>query len=205
MFFRLDHSCKRTSDCMTQCDILLRHWICQWLRTKTCLSLKFYPIMWCKSWFYSWYFGFAFYLGVYHKCHIPLCHWVVTLSHITRTSAMARDIFFPEKSISIEYYNFMNNACMHFLCKTCKAKPARKPPPELWCYNSKSRKPVALDLDSRQPDAFELIAGCNWTSNRKQVALNQESFARNATPRISGAEKLQKSLSSTIHLKGKSL
>ena len=94
--------------------------------TTTCLSLKFYPIMWCKSWFYSWYFGFAFYLGVYHKCHIPLCHWVVTLSHITRTSAMARDIFFPEKSISIEYYNFMNNACMHFLCKTCKAKPARK-------------------------------------------------------------------------------
>ena len=125
-FFRLDHSCKKTSGCMTQCDILLRHWICQWLRTKTCLSLKFYPIMWCKSWFYSWYFGFAFYLGVYHKCHIPLCHWVVTLSHITRTSAMARDIFFPEKSISIEYYNFMNNLCMHFLCKTCKAKPARK-------------------------------------------------------------------------------
>ena len=35
-FFRLDHSCKKTSDCMTQCDILLRHWICQWLRTKTC-------------------------------------------------------------------------------------------------------------------------------------------------------------------------
>ena len=125
-FFCLDHSCKKTSDCMTQCNIFLRHWICQWLRTKTCFSLKFYPIMWCKSWFYSWYFGFAFYLGVYHKCHIPLCHWVVTLSHITRTSAMARDIFFPEKSISIEYYNFMNNACMHFLCKMCKAKPARK-------------------------------------------------------------------------------
>ena len=101
----------------------------------------------------------------------------------------------------------MKTTCMHFPyhLKHAKQRGQRNPPQELWYYNSKSRKPVALDLDSRQSDAFELIAWCNWTSNRKQVALNQESFARNATTRISGAEKLQKSLSSTIHLKGKSL
>ena len=71
--------------------------------TKTCFSLKFNLILRCKSLFYSWYFGFAVCEGIYHKCHIPLCHWLVTLSHITRNSAMDRDIIFPEKSISIKY------------------------------------------------------------------------------------------------------
>ena len=104
-FFVLMQEDLRLHDTMWYITKTLK-WICQWLRTKACLNLKFYPIMWCKSWFYSWYFGFAFYLGVYHKCHIPLCHWVVTLSHITRTSAMARDIFFPEKSISISVLQF---------------------------------------------------------------------------------------------------
>ena len=110
-----------------------------------------------------------------------------------------------EKHFNISITILWTTRVCTFYVRHAKQSLQGNPPPELWCYNSKSRKPVALDLDSRQPDAFELIVWCNWTSNRKQVALNQESFARNATPRISGAEKLQKSLSSTIHLKGKSL
>ena len=204
-FFVLMQEDLRLHDTMWYITKTLK-WICQWLRTKACLNLKFYPIMWCKSWFYSWYFGFAFYLE--ESITNATSPYVTESSryHISQEHLPWPEISsFRRKAFQLSITILWTTRVCTFYVRCAKQSLQGNPPPELWCYNSKSRKPVALDLDSRQSDAFELIPWCNWTSNRKQVALNQESFARNATPRISGAEKLQKSLSSTTHLKGKSL
>ena len=134
-FFRLDHSCKKTSDCMTQCNIFLRHWICQWLRTKTCLSLKFYLIMWCKSWSYSWYSGFAFYLE--ESITNATSPYVTDSSryHISQEHLPWPEISsFQRKAFQLSITILWTTRVCTFYVRHAKQSLQGNPPPELWCY-----------------------------------------------------------------------